>query len=120
MGVGGEGESPGIQTSREKATAMSQSLLTAALALLAGLLGFLWRGYSKATSKANALAEVVRQNKARATEEHTETMETIDAKEAQLDNADSPSLASDLDALFSGGVSVSQDGADGGGSDGPL
>ena len=90
--------------------------LTTILVALFGALGFGAyryhnRALSKATSKANALAEVIRQNKARATEEHTTAMETIDAKEAQLDNADSPSLASDLDTLFGGGVSVSKDSA---------
>ena len=103
---------------------MSSSILTAALAFLAGLLGFLWRGYSKAMRDArgarDAALEVVRQNRARATEEHTTAMERIDAKEAQLESADSRSLAGDLDALFGGGGSVSQDDAGGGGSDGPL
>ncbi len=98
---------------------MFQSILAAALALLAGLLGFIWRGYSKATAKANALAEVIRQ-RAKAEQVHTTAMETIDATEQELESADSHSLAGDLDALFGGGGSVPQDDADGGGSDGPL
>ncbi len=99
---------------------MFQSILAAALALLAGLLGFIWRGYSKATARADALAEVIRQSKARATEEHTTTMEVIDAKEAQLENADSHELADTLDTLFGGSGSVPQNNADGGGSDGAM
>jgi len=99
--------------------------LTTILVALFGALGFGAYRYhsgalSKATAKADALAEVVRQNRTRAIQTHTETMETIDAKEAQLENADSHSLAGDLDALFGGGVPVPEDGADGGGSSGPL
>ena len=94
---------------------MSQSVLTALLAFLAAGLGFLWRGYSKAMRDArgarDAALEVVRQNKARAEQAHTESMGVLDAKEAQLDNADSPSLASDFDSLFGGGGSVPQDDA---------
>ena len=59
--------------------------------------------------------EIIRQNKARAEQTHTESMEVLDAKEAKLENADSHSLAGDLDTLFGGGVPVSQDDADGGG-----
>ena len=98
---------------------MSSSILTAALAFLAGLLGFLWRGYSKALKDArgarDAALEVVRQNRARATEEHTAAMETIDAKEAQLESADSHELAGTLDAVFGSGVPVSEDSTDGDG-----
>ena len=101
------------------------SLLNALLALLgAAGLGFLWRGYSKAMKDArgarDAALEIVRVNRARAEQTHTETMETIDAKEAQLENADSHELAGDLDALFGGGDSLPKDSAGGGGSDGPL
>ena len=98
---------------------MSSSILTAALAFLAGLLGFLWRGYSKAMRDArgarDAALEVVRQSRARATEEHTRTMETIDAKEAKLENAGGHELAGNLDALFGGGGSLPKDGAGGDG-----
>ena len=101
------------------------SLLNALLALLgAAGLGFLYRYHSKAlsraTAKADALAEVVRQNRARAEQEHATAMEVIDAKEAQLENADSHELADTLDAVFGGGGSVPEDSADGGGSDGAM
>ena len=103
---------------------MSSSVLTAALALLAGLLGFLWRGYSKAMKDARgareAALEIIRVNKARAEQTHTTAMETIDAKEQELQDADSHELADTLDAVFGDGGSVPQDGTDGGGSDGPL
>tara|TARA_R100000988_G_scaffold103689_1_gene84180 strand:+ start:5061 stop:5357 length:297 start_codon:yes stop_codon:yes gene_type:complete len=94
---------------------MSSAALTAALAFLAGLLGFLWRGYSRAMRDArgarDAALEVVRQNRARAEQEHTRTMETIDEKQAQLENADSRSLAGDFDALFGGGDPLPEDSA---------
>ncbi len=92
------------------------SLLNALLTLLgvAGL-GFLYRYHSKALSKARsrseALAEVVRMNRKRATEDHTKTMGVLDAKEAQLEDADSHELADTLDTLFGGGVPVPEDAA---------
>ena len=96
------------------------SLLNALLTLLgvAGL-GFLYRYHNKALSKAvarsDALAEVVRMNRERAEQTHTETMETIDAKEQELGKADSHELADTLDTLFGGGVPVSEDSPDGDG-----
>ena len=96
------------------------SLLNALLAILgAAGLGFLWRGYSKAMKDArgarDAALEVIRQSKARATEEHTTAMEAIDEKEAQLEDADSHELAGTLDALFGGGDPLPKDSADGDG-----
>ena len=107
-----------------KATAMS-SLLNALLALLgAAGLGFLYRYHnralSKATAKADALAEVVRQNRTRAIQKHTENMGVLDATEQELERADIHELADTLDAVFGAGVSVPEDDADGGGSDGPM
>jgi hypothetical protein len=98
---------------------MSSSVLTALLAFLAAGLGFLWRGYSKAMKDARgareAALEVIRLNKARATEEHTTKIEVLDAKEAKLEKADSHELADTLDAVFGAGVSVPEDDADGDG-----
>ena len=103
---------------------MSQSALTALLALLAAGLGFLWRGYSKAMRDARgaraAALEVIRMSKARAEQTHTTAMETIDATEQELEKADSHGLADTLDAVFGGGGPMPQDDADGGGSDGPM
>jgi len=99
---------------------MLSAVLTAALVFLTGLLGFIWRGHSKATARANALAEVVRMNRKRAAEEHTTAMETIDAKEQELEKADSHELADTLDTLFGGGVPVSEDDAGEDGSGGAM
>ncbi len=94
---------------------MLSAVLTAALALLAGLLGFLWRGYSKAMRDArgarDAALEVIRQNRARAEQTHTAAMETIDAAEQELGKADSLGLSSAIDSLFGSGGSVPEDAA---------
>ena len=90
---------------------MLSAVLTAALVFLTGLLGFIWRGHSKATARANALAEVVRMNRKRAAEEHTTAMETIDAKEAKLQDASSLGLSSAIDSLFGGSDPVPEDSA---------
>tara|TARA_R100000988_G_C3882473_1_gene108937 strand:+ start:130 stop:441 length:312 start_codon:yes stop_codon:yes gene_type:complete len=103
---------------------MSTSVLTALFALLATGLGFLWRGYSKAMRDArgarDAALEIIRVNKARAKQDHTESMGVLDAKEQELENAGSHELSSAVDSLFGAGGSVPQDDAGGGGSDGPL
>ena len=80
---------------------MSSSILTTLLALLAAGLGFLWRGYSKATAKADALAEVIRQNRARATEEHTTRHEELNDVETRNDSLDLDTLGDTIDAVFS-------------------
>lgn len=98
---------------------MLPSILTAALVFLTGLLGFIWRGHSKAVARADALAEVILR-KARAEQDHTKAMETIDAKEAKLQDADSLELSSAIDSLFGGGGSVPQDDAGGDGSGGAM
>ncbi len=94
--------------------------LTTVLVALFGALGLgAYRYHSKALSKARsrseALAEVVRMNRKRATEDHTKTMGVLDAKEAQLEDADSHELADTLDTLFGGGVPVPEDSPDGDG-----
>ena len=99
--------------------------LTTILVALFGALGFGAYRYhnkalSKATAKADALAEIVRMNRTRAIQAHTETMETIDAKEAKLQDADSLELSSAIDSLFGGGGSVPQDDAGGDGSGGAM
>ena len=103
---------------------MSQSILTALLALLAAGLGFLWRSYSRAMRDARgargAALEVIRMSRVRAEQDHTKAMETIDAKEAKLQDADSLELSSAIDSLFGGGGSVPQDDAGGGGSGGAM
>ena len=87
-----------------KATPMS-SLLNALLALLgAAGLGFLWRGYSKAMRDARgareAALEAVRQNRARAKQKHTETMEGLDDVETRNDSLDLDTLGDTIDAVF--------------------
>ena len=82
------------------------SLLNALLALLgAAGLGFLYRYHnralSKATAKADALAEVVRQNRARATEEHTTRHEELNDVETRNDSLDLDTLGDTIDAVFS-------------------
>ncbi len=99
--------------------------LTTVLVALFGALGLgAYRYHSKALSKARsrseALAEVVRMNRKRATEDHTKTMEVLDAKEQELQDADSHGLADTLDAVFGGGVPVSEDDAGEDGSGGAM
>ena len=94
---------------------MSSSILTAALAFLAGLLGFLWRGYSKAMRDArgarDAALEIVRVNKARAEQKHTETMEDLDDVETRNDSLDLDTLGDTIDAVFG---DMSDDAGEGG------
>ena len=81
------------------------SLLNALLALLgAAGLGFLYRYHSKAlgraTAKADALAEVVRQNRARAEREHATRHEELDDVETRNDSLDLDTLGDTIDAVF--------------------
>lgn len=99
--------------------------LTTILVALFGALGFgAYRYHSKALSKAiakaDALSVVVRQNRTRAIQKHTENMGVLDATEQELEEAGSHGLADTLDAVFGGGGPMPQDDAGGGGSDGPL
>ena len=91
------------------------SILAALLALLATGLGFLWRSYSRAMRDArgarDAALEIVRQNKARATQTHTTIMENLDDVEARNADLDLDTLGDTIDAVFS---DMSDDAGEGG------
>ena len=92
------------------------SLLNALLALLgAAGLGFLYRYHSKALSKARsrseALAEVVRMNRARAIEEHTTRHEELNDVETRNNSLDLDTLGDTIDAVFG---DMSDDAGEGG------
>ena len=91
---------PSPQTSREKAKAMLSSVLTAALVFLTGLLGFIWRGYSKAKSRSEALAVVIRQ-RVKAEQAHTTKHRELDDVETRNDSLDLDTLGDTIDAVFS-------------------
>ena len=78
---------------------MLSSILTAALVFLTGLLGFIWRGHSKAVARADALAEVIRR-KARAEQTHTAIMENLDDVSERNDGLDLDALGDTIDAVF--------------------
>ena len=85
---------------------MSQSILAALLALLgAAGLGFLYRYHSKALSKvvarSDALAEVVRQSRARAERDHTTKRRELDDVSERNDGLDLDTLGDTIDAVFS-------------------
>ena len=89
---------------------MSSSVLTALLAFLAAGLGFLWRGYSKATAKADALAEVIRQ-RAKAEQVHTTRHEELDDVSERNDGLDLDGLADAVESVFG---DMSDDAGEGG------
>ena len=100
------------------------SIFEAILGAVVTALGFFLfrqqgKALSTATARADALAEALRARR-RAEQAHTTVMETIDAKEAKLQDAGSLELSSAVDSLFGGGVPVPQDDAGGGGSDGAM
>ena len=78
---------------------MLSSVLTAALVFLTGLLGFIWRGHSKATAKADALAEVILR-KARAEQAHATKHGELDDVSERNDGLDLDALGDTIDAVF--------------------
>ena len=89
---------------------MLSSILTAALVFLTGLLGFIWRGHSKAVARADALAEVIRQ-RARAEQEHATKHRELDDVEAHNAGLGLDTLGDTIDAVFS---DMSDDAGEGG------
>ena len=92
------------------------SLLNALLALLgAAGLGFLYRYHnralSKAAAKADALAEVVRMNRKRATQAHTTRHEELDNVSERNDGLDLDGLADAVESVFG---DMSDDAGEGG------
>ena len=90
--------------------------LTTILVALFGALGFGAyryhnRALSKATAKADALAEVVRQNRARAIEEHTTRHEELNDVETRNNSLDLDTLGDTIDAVFG---DMSDDAGEGG------
>lgn len=94
---------------------MSSSVLTALLAFLAAGLGFLWKGYSKAMKDARgareAALEVIRQSRARAERDHTETMENLNDVETSNQSLDLDGLADAVESVFG---DMSDDAGEGG------